>query len=132
MTMERTDAHGRWESEDGVTWLLVEPSTAATEAAEQRVLEEPTVEETTPATVADVRAATAPADAQQAARVRAALDTLDTKKAQLDALVTQYRAGNTTQKQAMILDRFDDLLGGLADVVDILSGAIRAVVKDRG
>lgn len=24
--MERNDNHGRWTSEDGVTWLLVEPS----------------------------------------------------------------------------------------------------------
>ena len=26
--MERTDANGLWESEDGITWLLVQPSEA--------------------------------------------------------------------------------------------------------
>lgn len=129
--MERTDAHGRWESDDGAIWSLVEPSAAATEAAEQRALDEPHPDELTPATRAELAAATAPADAEQATRVRAALGDLATKKRQLDGLVAQYRAGNNTQKQAMILDRFDDLLEGLADAVDLLAGVIRAAMKDR-
>src|SRR5690606_14639167 len=47
--IEKVDEQGRWESEDGNCWLLVEPSTAATAAAEGRAAAEPAEEEVTPA-----------------------------------------------------------------------------------
>jgi hypothetical protein len=44
--MERTDNNGLWQSEDGITWLLVEPSEAfhAQQAADPQPAPQPTAE----------------------------------------------------------------------------------------
>jgi hypothetical protein len=44
--MERTDNNGLWQSENGVTWLLVEPSAAfiAQQAADPQPAPQPTAE----------------------------------------------------------------------------------------
>jgi len=44
--MDRTDTNGQWTSEDGITWLLVEPSAAfiAQQAADPQPAPQPTAE----------------------------------------------------------------------------------------
>ena len=44
--MERTDDNGTWESQDGITWLLVEPSAAfhAQQTADPQPVPQPTAE----------------------------------------------------------------------------------------
>ena len=44
--MERTDVNGLWQSDDGITWLLVTPSEAfiAQQAAEPQPAPQPTAE----------------------------------------------------------------------------------------
>ena len=74
---------------------------------------------------------TDPADATQAAQVRAALTKLGTDAAAARALATQFRGSTGTQKNAIVADRFDDVLESLADTYDIIAKLIRAVVREQ-
>lgn len=53
--MERTDADGRWESDDEVTWLLVEPSAEFLADQEAQRVDEPAPEVTLTDVVAALR-----------------------------------------------------------------------------
>lgn len=124
--MERTDNDGTWTSPDeGATWLLTAPSQAWLDArdADPDPGPVPTVEER-------IATAVASPDPQSAAAVRAELSRLATQASAARALATQFRGSTGTQKNAIVADRFDDVLDSLADTYDTIALLIRAAVRD--
>jgi hypothetical protein len=79
---------------------------------------------------AKIDAAATPADATEARAVRAALTKLATDAQQARTLAQQFRNSTQTQKNAIVADRFDDVLGSLADTADTLASLIKASVRD--
>lgn len=92
--MEKVDEQGRWESDDGAIWFLVEPSSAAIAAAAQRALDEPHPDTVTPATVAQLHPITAAARIVIGDRVRDEALTATEVEA-VAALFPPWRAGET-------------------------------------
>jgi uncharacterized membrane-anchored protein len=74
-------------------------------------------------------AATSP-DPVSATAVKAELQRLATDAAAARTLATQFRAGTSTQKNAIVGERFDDVLDSLAQTYDTLALLIRASVRD--
>lgn len=75
--------------------------------------------------------AKAPVDSVKAAAVRAELSRLASDATAARALATQFRGSNGTQKNAIVADRFDDVLDSLAATYDVLGLLIQAVVRDQ-
>ena len=80
---------------------------------------------------AKIESATTSANPDEAKRVKAALNTLETLKSQAQTAKSQFSAAsNNTQKQTVVLNTYPALLDGLTTLLDILSGTIKAVVKE--
>jgi hypothetical protein len=79
---------------------------------------------------AKIDAAAAAPDPVAAAAVKAELSRLASDATAARALATQFRASTQTQKNAIVADRFDDVLDSLAATYDTLARLIRATVRD--